>query len=224
MNQAQENELSMYITVDTLCTNNAPIVKSLPIFSQQHSLLQDLIARVNTTRGKQETDITGITEDKKQSALKLVSKTVKAIGAAKAFALITKNNELKTAVDYSKSDLINLDDTGLAQTTQSIRDRIAGLSVDLTDYGWGASESAELQSLIDNYKTIEQKPRTAKAESVAATAQIAGLLTEGKGILEVMDSLSLSFKETEPVFFSEYKNAREIIDFGRRSEDPVTPA
>jgi len=88
----------------------------------------------------------------------------------------------------------------------------------------GASESAELQSLIDNYKTIEQKPRTAKAESVATTAQIAELLTEGKGILEVMDSHSLSFKETEPVFFSEYKNAREIIDFGRRSEDPVTHA
>jgi len=156
MNQAQENELSMYITVDTLCTNNAPIVKSLPIFSQQHSLPQDLIARVNMTRGKQETDITGITEDKKQSALKLVSKTVKAIGAAKAFALITKNNELKTAVDYSKSDLINLNDTGLAQTTQSIRDRIGGLSVDLTDYGWAHLKARNYSLLLIIIKRLSK--------------------------------------------------------------------
>ena len=156
MNQAQENELSMYITVDTLCTNNAPIVKSLPIFSQQHSLPQDLIARVNMTRGKQETDITGITEYKKQSALKLVSKTVKAIGAAKAFALITKNNELKTAVDYSKSDLINLNDTGLAQTTQSIRDRIGGLSVDLTDYGWAHLKARNYSLLLIIIKRLSK--------------------------------------------------------------------
>ncbi len=127
--------------------------------------------------------------------------------------------ELKDKVSYSPSDLRNSRDTVLKDICQNIHDVALNVISELGDFGKTPEDLRQLQKKIDDYADILSKPRDAVTTRAAATSELANLFHQADELLKnQIDNLMVSYKASEPRFYTMYDNARKIVSLGRRSE------
>ena len=215
MKQNLENKLSMYDTVMLVLLANAAIVALRPALLAAQTALKGIILAIRAADQKQQSAITGVTQDKAVLRLLLVDQVFSVASALKAFAAFGDNNTLFEAANFSVTDLRRLSDEILPQTAQNIHDLANTNIASLADYGVTAAVLTALQTSIDDYKDIISNPRKAISERKTQTDLLPELFKESDDLMHrQMDPITKTLLATEPVFVSDYFNARITVNAG----------
>ena len=219
MNDRQENKLSMYLAVQKVCNQNNSVWSGLGAFVTAFGDYEGIIQKIRDARLIQEGQTVGISENKQKDEDEMIDKTIEIGSAVFAYASDISNNELREKIDYSPSSLRRARDTILKDRCQLVHDEANNVIANLSDYGIAAADLTDLQNAIDNYVDIIAKPRTAIGTRATATTQIVDLLKLGDNVLnDRMDRLVEQYKKDEQKFYRGYRNARIIVDLGKRFE------
>ena len=103
MTTKQENKLSMYLAVRTVCDRNNSIWQTLPAFVDASADFGTRIINIQTLAQKQAVDSTGLTLDKDQLRKAMALAAVELAKATNAYAKKIGNHDLdaKTTVSVS---------------------------------------------------------------------------------------------------------------------------
>jgi hypothetical protein len=141
---------------------------------------------------------------------------LKCANATLAYANSTNNNTLAALVDYSESELNNLQKADVDDVCEAIHDATNANLAGATPFGVTATDVTDLQTAIDLYRTASQNPRQALISKSQAKKQADALIKDVIGNLMdgQLDKMANTLKSTNGDFCNGYKQAREIIDLG----------
>jgi hypothetical protein len=225
MDSKQEAKFNMYQVVILRCDDNITIVDLNTAFKNSFADFKAISAQIGAKAQIAGAVITGIAANKSVSRNDLCSNAARIAGLIYAYAAKTGNNELKQAVNFSKTDLIRLKDGEHAPVCQNIHDAGIANKNALVDYGVTTEKLAALQAAIDGYTGEVARPRAAIVDRKVTKAQIKELFKQADAILtEQMDNLIEDFAADNPEFVAQYKAARIIIDpkTGKKLTDETT--
>lgn len=213
MNATQEARLNMYRVVEALCLDNAATLALMPALQATFATFSTKITAIVTTVQQQDKILLGLAANKKEIKKNLARLATDIAGAISAYAAATNNLELKSAVHYTHSDLLNSRDDLLAPRCRNIYDRAMANAAALANYGLSATLLSVFHDTIDDYFNTVPKPRSASSLRQLYTSNIKILVKETSLLLrEQMDKLVALFKNTHPDFVRSYKNARVLHD------------
>ena len=219
MNQTLENKLSMYLAVQKVCADNNSIWSGIVACATAITDLQNKVNEIVTVRQVQESNPTGITQDKQVKREVMIEQAMFVKGAVQAYATNTTNNELFESVNYSVSEMKRPADTICRDRALLIYNKANDIVASLSTYGVDAAVLTSLQTAINDYAAIIARPRNAKNSIKAATTALNQLFSATDLIIKrKIDLLMLQFKATNSSFYNTYLNARIIIDLGKGSK------
>lgn len=219
MNKSQINKLRMFESVNLVLTNQSAIFAQLPDLVSCHQRLNEGILQIAQYRQVQETDNSGLTEAKIDLRQNLISKELQLSAALKSYANSTKDKELKTKANYSKSDLMQAADPVLYDIGILLVGLATPIQPDLAKYFVTPEKLDEINQLLSEFHAAIPQKRVANSMSKVSTQNISELFnTYSKMLKEEMDVLMLLFEENEPDFYNAYKNARMIVDYTGRGK------
>ena len=213
MNAHQENKLSMYLTVQTVCGHNQTTWQTLPAFAAAYADFGTYIASLQTLAQNQTVDSTGLSADKTQFRRAMAVAAVEIAGATNAYARKAGNHDLIAKTNVSLSTFMGGRDTLAAANARNIHDTANANLAALADYGVTAAKLTSLQDKIDAYADSISRPREAVASGSTVTRQMADAFKAADAVLKGrMDTLISQFEAANPTFVKDYRNARIIVD------------
>lgn len=224
MTNNQISKLNMYKAVKQVCESNPALFAAVPAVAGVTEELGSIINRIESVSLTQGLNTTGITQDKNSIKQNLGELAAEVSGAVVAYAVKNKNNELRTAVDYSVSDILRTKDADTISVCRIILEKAQARLTDLIHYGVNAAKLNSLQESIIAYNEIMSKRQGSKGTKVAATKDLDKLFLESDILLkDVLDRLVFPCKKSEGNFYNKYTHARQILESGKRSkaDEPV---
>lgn len=212
MTATQENKLSMFLAVKSVCDRSQSVWQGLPAFATafaEFSAPVETIQTLSTGHGRRKP---GVAEDKKRLRKELCEAAFEVAAATLAYAKATKNAALAAKVDYSLSDLMIGRDTDSATRCEEVH-AAASASLDkLADYGVTAAKLASLQDKITAYRDILTKPREAKISGKTTTTSLAAEFQAATDLLkDRLDNLIPQFRNLHITFMQDFHNSRLIV-------------
>lgn len=175
----------------------------------------------------QETDNSGLTKIKRNFRSEVINNNLLFSNALKAHANAVKNVDLKTKVNYTKSDLNKTADKVLYDIGILLLGLARSVGATLmAKYFVGEDEMTAMETLLADFKASIPQKRVADSVSKASIGNIGGLIDSIDLLLkEEMDVLVAVFQHSHPDFYKEYLNARNIVGYiGRgKSNNNDTP-
>jgi hypothetical protein len=115
----------------------------------------------------------------------------------------------------SESELMSSRDTAIIDKCNIVLNAANDNAAALFTYGVDAPMLTAYTSQITDYRAYHQKPREMKSTSKAATTGIKSLMTEIRQLfITQVDNHMLEYATTQTAFYTQYKNARQVIDLG----------
>jgi hypothetical protein len=215
MNAKQINRLNMFEAVQAFMANTQTTWTSITAIGAAKLELDGKITAIRTERQKQEKDASGLVVERKTLRETLTRQTLKVSGALLAYASATNNAELIGIVDYTPSNFVRARDNIFYDMVRIIYEAATPLATQLAGYNIVAADLTLMQTQLTQFLTAIPKRRNATAVSKSATTAIGGLFKDADTILKnKLDRLVLSFRVTNPDFYTNYLNARIIVDLG----------
>lgn len=210
MNSTQANKLNSYLAVKAVL-DGTEVWESLPAFAAGVEELAEHIATLQSLAQTQASQ-SGAAAEKAQTFQVLVDAAFETAAATRACAVASSNRELAKRVDYSRSDVGKGRDTEVVARCQDILSAATENVASLADYGITQANLPELKKKIENFQSVQAKPRQSRATSSSATKEIAKLFTQVDELLnERLDGLAVQFKDTQAAFYNAYTTARFIV-------------
>lgn len=226
MRQKDENFVSMCMSVKEVLNNHSAVWSPKVAFKNQVTVFNSLMNDISLSVEGAEIVSTGATEDKSVAEMKAITLAVNLAKRASVYAIEENNMELHDQLRVTKSTLLRRPDTMTLSKLRDIHTRLSAIVSELIDYDVTDADLIQLNTLNDAYDVLISHPRTLIVERKGYNQDaIPGLLATMREVLYKMDSLINLFSET--VFEREYKDARIIIDLGRRgkkAKEPIEPA
>lgn len=212
MTTKQEQRFNMYLTVRDFLIPNDPVTRDLPNFTQNFTVLQDTISKIQLSGEQQKSDRTGITKLKNQIKKALITMAVDNSGKIAAMAKFTGNTKLLNEVKFKRSDLGKVTDVALKDYAQIIYDRVQANLDALAQYGINAETQKSFLDTITQYNTSIAKPRVGITEKTQATKDLVELFDSADMALENIDYAIEIVRLSQTSFYNGYKTARKLID------------
>jgi hypothetical protein len=219
MTDIQENKLSSHEATEAVLDipEHRAILDSITEFKPYITTFKSLLGDVRTIRLVQERDNKGKAITKSETRDQLTSIVYKVISATKTHARITKDNDLLEVVNYKISDLSNARDNILIDIATLIHDTALPLKTQLAKYLVTEAEILSIITLKDQFLAQLPDPRVAIGASKTATKELKDKFLEIDNLLKNdIDVFMEIFQSSQPNFYEQYKNARIIVDLGRR--------
>ena len=214
MRTLDENFLNMgHSTLDTM-NNNKPSWEGIPRIVTQVGYLNTGLKAADTFSVESTTDTTGTTQDRKNARAEVILLTVKLAKPASVYALDNNDMDMNQQLSISKGSLSRLPHRYLLSTVKAIYGILSLIAEKIVDMGVKPEDIEALKTAVDTYEIVLNKPRDKKVEKKTVNEQLDDAVSDLRGILYVLDSLMKYFDGTQ--FYSEYKNARIILDLGIR--------
>lgn len=220
MNRIQKNKQMMGNSVTETLDANQALWQGIPVFAngvQQHK--DNMAAILNwETRQSQAMDIPGMVRDKNLLRSIMVPDTLKIIGAIKAFAASTGNNELAASVNFNKSKLAHsMSDGSFLNACIKVRDVATTHAASITPYGVTPQFVTDYSLDITAFQSIQGKPKSMRGTIKMYTANlkeaVKTMLTYLKDSLDNMVRGEFTGSEIEIAYF----NSRVTYDYGNNA-------
>jgi hypothetical protein len=224
MNDRQENRLNMYRAVVHVLDANAAEFAGVAAFVTQAGNLHSSVDLIGQLAQIQTADTTGVALDKAMLQQQMIEMTFRVAGALKAFASDNNNATLRQQADINKSTFSKARDDLRDDIAQNIHDLGNTNVAALANYGVTAATLSGLQTRIDAYRAAIASPRTARTQKGTATSMLSDEFKRADMILDDrIDGLIEQFKTSGTTFYSDYQNARKVVDTGDHSSTPDNP-
>jgi hypothetical protein len=222
MTDKQNAKLTMYQIVYDTCAENAAVYAQVEAFAAGVNDLNADIARIREIE-QQRLDVksNGVTKEKTALKEALVEAALKIASALYAYGFKTENPDIMAKVNFSRSVLLRMEDNALTTTAGEIAAVATASVAELTPYGINANDVDELKAKTAAYEAIIAKPRVAIGEHRVATANLAQTFRQTDMLLtDNLDKLIVLFEKSNPDFYNNYRNARNIINTSTRKRKP----
>lgn len=225
MNKINENKLSMFHTVLSVCEKYKAQWTPVLGYANAHGELVVNVQSIVDASKVQETNMTGAALDKRFKRDAMTAKTVEVARAVYAYAEDIGDLVLREKMNLAPHDVNRKRDSVVGALCQGVNDVATALIASLGDYGLVVADCTALQAAIDAYAAVVSAPRTATGVRKGATAEINQLVKDSMKILNNrMDKLMPEFETSAPEFFQEYFDARIIVDNGGTQQQPEAEA
>ncbi len=164
---------------------------------------------------------TGATQDKAALIQEAVAALVKLCKPVSVYAIDKGDMKLHDTLSVSKASLMQLRDMALIQRMRQLTELIEPLVPELGDYGITAVEVENVKKQIEQLATIVTHPRELTAERKSKNELFAELIGELRKEFYLLDSLMKLFDPSE--LYTEYRNARIIVNLGGRKQKEENP-
>jgi hypothetical protein len=172
----------------------------------------------------QQTNVTskGVSLTKNELENKMIQTTLMVAGLTYRYAFKTNNNDLLVKSNLNKRILYNVSDVEAIAIARSIAAEMQLHSNALEAYGVDESLRNELEQSINNFQAALAQPRDLIVEKKQYTGNLAKTFAEADSILyDGLDRLIVKFKTSSPAFYTDYKNARNLIVHGAHRKSNV---
>lgn len=211
MNANQSNKFNSYLAVKAVL-EGTDVWESLPAFAAGAEELDEIIVAIQGNAQTQ-TSQNGAAAEKAQAFQVLVDAAYEVAAATRACAVASNNKELAKRVDFSRSDVGKGRDTSVVARCQDIWTAATENVGSLGNYGVTSAKLNALKKKIEDFQSVQAKPRQGKATSSSATKELSKLFRRADELLnDQLDGLAVQFKGTQPAFYNAYKTARVIVD------------
>lgn len=221
MTNNQVNQTAMMSTVGNIFVKYSEPISSIKAMSDSVTEFKITLSEIKKTVMIQEGKITGTTEQKQKEELEMINAVVRVAAALYVYGIDNSNFELTAKADINPSALKNMNQASLqAACTMALalaKEHINNLS----DYGVSGADVSDLEKEINDYITLVAAPRSEIVTRSQATSLLKELIKKQMGLLNMkIDKIMVMFKDTQPVFYNEYKSARIIVNMGVRHNEP----
>ena len=229
MDNQLENKISMYIKTETMLTNRAAEMVSIPLIAAEKINFSAKLATLLTKTGIANLDITGNTVDKQDKRTALTKTAITICRAMVIHANITNNKLLLEKFDVSLSTVNQMRDSEFYVFCQVVKDNATPLSALLSAYGIVATTFTQLNTELTAFYNVIQKPKDQISEQSIVREEIDVLVTDIDKILYTKLDVAVSiFQFSNPSLYSAYQNARSIDDTSATTtpdyEGDITPS
>lgn len=215
MDNQLENRTSMYIKTETMLTNHAAEMASIPLIAAEKINFSSKLATLLSKTGIANLDITGNTVDKQDKRTALTKTAIIICRAMVIHANIINNKLLLEKFDVSLSTVNQMRDSEFYVFCQVVKDTATPLSVSLAAYGITSATYTQLNTELTAFYTVIQRPKDQISEQSIVREEIDVLVTDIDKILNTKLDIAISiFQFSNPSLYSLYQNARSIDDVG----------
>lgn len=213
MTKDQEDKLNMYETVDGVLQGNDTVWTGNSEFSDAVDDLEDDIEKIGDLAQQQMEDITGITEDKHEARIALEEQIIAVASIIVFWASRGGGRGIVNKVNFGRSELSKARDNEITGMAEQVHEVAADNAAVLVPFGLTPAMITALADAITEYNKHISKPREALTETSAATEQLPPVFRDTDKILEEqLDKGMELFKVSEPDFYTQYFNARIIVN------------
>jgi hypothetical protein len=222
MNKRQLNKWRMFGAVVTVLDENSALVSSLNDLVTAKERFKSGMSIINQNRQVQEAKTTGLTLNKKTKREILIQMIIKFSAALKGYAVSVNNADIKARADYSHSDLLRVADSVIYDIGELLLGMAVAHKDEMARYFIGDAELKGMEQLLTEFALAIPKKRVATSLSKTSTDNIEGTFTAQEKLLkDQIDVLMLLFKDSNPDFYSAYKNARATVNYTGRGKGAV---
>lgn len=213
MTDREENKLNMYRAVLNLLQENEEKTGAIPAFTTVTTALDEAIKNIEKQHTAHQTVAKGTAQQKEKFEEQLIDSLVTLAGVLYVYAVQQKNEELKTIVKVTESQLKRMRDNELLARAHTIYERAQTLQAELADYGIGEARLNDVSSQIGDYGAALGKRETVSAEKTAARQALSDAFEQTDNVLyEMLDPLMETYRTGERDFYNAYQSARVIKD------------
>ncbi len=232
MNRDQLNRTEMFSTVSAVMNTSKTLWTGIKAISDTVDDLNDGIADINDSAGKQQTPVTGAAAQKAQVRHQFEEQILFTANQLAALAEVNSDQNLASQTELTLSALDKLADDDLEETGTRIANLATTNLAALADYGIAQTDIATLTSLTTQFHNIKTAPRAAVAGRSGETDTLPDKIANATSILRNrLDKLMTRFKTSNAQFYQSYLTARVIVDRGGSSPNakpaptppPATP-
>lgn len=217
MNAKQENRFSMAKSVLKTLDDHTTVVTSLTALATAKTELSTLVAEIDSLTQVQ----TLKTSAKEKTDAGKVATTIalEVIAAAKAYALDKNKPAIAASFNYTKRELEKMRDTILVNTLKLIKDNANLLAADLAGYGVDAAKLTQLQTATSAYEALLTRPKSNIAARSTATKAMSTAFDKLQDMMEVMDNMVETKRNSHKDFYNTYKAVRKVGDKRKGKDD-----
>lgn len=227
MKDALENKFTMYKAVVKLFDDNAAKIAAITALTPVINSLKDKIEAIGELDNMARTASSGNADTKAADEAALIADAVPIASALFAYGASTNDDRLKALSGVTKSSLVALRDTQLITDVTNIKNLADANAASLAGYGITPAMIAALDTKLNAFNSSSGMRETGASASSAAYENLPALFKETDTLLyEQADKIMTVFKNSDPLFYSQYENTRVIKDLGHRfkkDETPVNP-
>lgn len=216
MTTEQSNYLDMCKAVIKHATDNQAITDTISAFASGIVVLKTKTGELEKLGADQNENIQGVTRQKGSDRDTLNILTFAHISPARAFAFSIKDLELAGKFDFSPSEIGKIPDDSINGTAKNLLGLVNPFIAELAGYNLSPETVAEWQGAIDKHKPAA--PRVAISHRASLTSEIEEKIDEIRNHFnQTLDLIVIGFKKDNLHYYKDYKNARKVIDLGRRT-------
>lgn len=208
--------LSMNRSAINCLNSHTEIVETIPAFSKVVLALKANVKEIDEAASQYELDITGITQDKKGTRLRLEEKALSLAGVVATHALENNDKELFRGVQCCASGLRGRRDEELLAFCGGVLQQTMAASLPLSLYGLSDQTLTDFENSITDFASAIVSPRTARSHRKALLQRLTQLFRQNRFIHKYkLAPLARLFKNSHPRFYNE-------LVFSCRLPDPHT--
>jgi hypothetical protein len=213
MNAFQTSTYAMFLRILKVLDNNRPLWATNTKFTANYTTLSENITAIAGEQRKQESDKTGITQNKDTLRENLMEQVFAIASGLRSYAADISDKELEQRVKTSENNLARIAETRLTNISESIHTLGTEHLDTLSEYGITAPMLAALRTTIDEFKNVQPDTRLAINTGALATVQMQKLFTSTSNLLRrQLDTKMVLYKKNNRAFHDAYFQARNIID------------
>lgn len=213
MERKLTNRVTMFKTVNGFLDQNNSIWNGMAPLAAAVLQFKQKIVDIDAAAQKQETPVSGATNDKAAARDELEDVLFLACEALGVLAHASSDHDLTALVDVSPSALDRLGDEELGNRATNVLARANALKTQLATMQVTQANLDELAEALQIFQGATAKPRTAVVERMVQTDSLSTLVREAGNILrDQIDRMVNLFRRTNPEFVSGYRSARVVVD------------
>lgn len=219
MNKRFNNWHKMYKSIAKLWQDNESTWKNIPAYTEVYNELTSLLDSIDTAALAANNTPVGLTEEKNSLRHALTVKLFEISSALYALAVRTKNNDLKSRVDFPESELEGARQADLVNVARETGNISIKYLQGLAAYGIEGNDIDQLTKLTGEFEKSAPLTRVNISERKAANDKLAECFSELSVLVnEQIDRMMEKFRKSSPDFYNAYFNARDLINYGIRHE------
>ncbi|HEX3010131.1 MAG TPA: hypothetical protein VHO90_21195 [Bacteroidales bacterium] len=224
MRKSSNNKLMMYWAVIEILLKFKQLWESIVGFKAAYDEFVGAVGKVQDTSVLADAKTGKITGQKNATLKGYVAHLFRMTSLLSVLATNKGDAQLKSQVDYSRDELEGMRPPELHAVAKLVATLLTTHKTALVDLGLKADDITRVDAIVSSLESVASATRNAINKRKAAGARVNPLMTAAGDILKnKLDGLVEQFNETEPIFYDEYWNSRDIVDYGIRHEEEETP-
>jgi len=213
MNKRQYNKMAMYDVVILECDKNIALISTIIVLLGRYNDYKGRVAALKTLMAEGVLSLKGASVGKKEYRILLARTGSDYAAIIRSYADDTHNYELLEKMQISETNILyDRDEKVVPYCIDIYNAGITNLAA-LTPYNITGTMLADFSASITAYEMLNQKPGLVRVERKTLNANIDQTMTEIDDILNKhIDNQMRSFRLAQPDFFTNFTNARVIVD------------